>query len=87
MSDLTPNLPEIVEEVRVLFEAYETALVEKDVAVLDATFWESPHTIRYGVVLTRSLTDFTRNSSSFSLPTATRLKVAMRWNPAATFCS
>ena len=49
MSDLTPNLPEIVEEVRDLFEAYETALVEKDVAVLDATFWESPHTIRYAM--------------------------------------
>lgn len=49
MSDLTPNLPEIVEEVRDLFEAYETALVEKDIAVLDATFWESPHTIRYAM--------------------------------------
>ncbi len=49
MNDMTPNLPEIVEEVRGLFEAYETALVEKDLAVLDATFWESPHTIRYAM--------------------------------------
>ncbi len=49
MTNMTPNLPEIVEEVRDLFEAYETALVEKDVAVLDATFWESPHTIRYAM--------------------------------------
>ncbi len=49
MSDLTPNLPEIVEEVREVFERYETALVEKDIAVLDATFWESPHTIRYAM--------------------------------------
>ncbi len=49
MTDMTPNIPEVVEEVRALFEAYETALVEKDVAVLDATFWESPHTIRYAM--------------------------------------
>lgn len=31
---------------RVLFERYEQALVDKDVDVLDATFWRSPHTIR-----------------------------------------
>ena len=49
MTDMTPNIPEVVEEVRALFEAYETALVEKDVAVLDATFWESLHTIRYAM--------------------------------------
>ena len=33
-------------EVRELFERYEKALVEKDVDVLDATFWNSPYTIR-----------------------------------------
>ena len=49
MSDLTPNLPEVVAEVRLLFERYEQALVDKDVAVLDQTFWRSPHTIRYGL--------------------------------------
>ena len=47
MTDLTPNIPEVVAEVRALFERYERALVDKDVAVLDATFWNSPHTIRY----------------------------------------
>jgi hypothetical protein len=47
MMDTTPNRPEIVAEVRELFERYEQALVDKDVAVLDATFWNSPHTIRY----------------------------------------
>ena len=46
MTSLTPNLPEVVEEVRVLFERYETALIEKQVDVLDDTFWRSPHTIR-----------------------------------------
>jgi hypothetical protein len=49
MDDLTPNLPEVVAEVRDLFERYETALAEKDVDVLDATFWNSPHTIRYAL--------------------------------------
>ena len=49
MKDLTPNLPEVVEEVRTLFERYEQALIDKDVAVLDATFWRSPHTIRFAM--------------------------------------
>ena len=49
MTDLAPNLPEIVEEVRARFERYERALVEKDVDVLDDTFWQSPHTIRYAL--------------------------------------
>ncbi len=47
--DLTPNIPEVVEEVRRLFERYETALETKNVDVLDATFWRSPHTIRYAL--------------------------------------
>jgi hypothetical protein len=47
MTDLTPNIPEVVSEVRELFERYERALVDKDIEVLDATFWRSPYTIRY----------------------------------------
>ena len=49
MSNLTPNLPEIVAEVRELFERYEEALVSKNVEVLDDTFWRSPFTIRYAM--------------------------------------
>ena len=49
MNDLTPNIPEVVAEVRELFERYEQALIDKDVEVLDATFWNSPHTIRYAL--------------------------------------
>jgi hypothetical protein len=49
MTDLTPNIPEVVAEVRALFERYEQALVDRDVAVLDATFWDSPFTIRYAL--------------------------------------
>ena len=48
-TDRTPNIPEVVEEVRSLFERYEAALETKDVDVLDETFWRSPHTIRYAL--------------------------------------
>lgn len=46
---MTPNIPEVVEEVREKFERYEQALIDKDVEVLDATFWNSPHTIRLAI--------------------------------------
>ena len=47
MTELTPNLPEVVAEISALFEEYEQALIDKNVEVLDRTFWNSPHTIRY----------------------------------------
>ncbi|UIY43357.1 oxalurate catabolism protein HpxZ [Methylobacterium radiotolerans] len=47
--DVTVNRPDIVAEITALFERYERALVEKDVAVLDETFWDSPHTIRFAL--------------------------------------
>jgi len=40
------NIPEVVEEIRALFERYEQALIDKDIEVLDATFWNSPLAIR-----------------------------------------
>jgi hypothetical protein len=43
------NLPEVVAEVTAVFRRYEQALVSNDVAVLDELFWDSPHTLRYGV--------------------------------------
>lgn len=43
------NRPDVVAEVTAAFERYEHALVTNDVAVLDELFWNSPHTIRYGV--------------------------------------
>jgi hypothetical protein len=46
VTDLTPNIPEVVAEVSALFERYEQALIDKNVEVLDAMFWNSPHTIR-----------------------------------------
>jgi hypothetical protein len=43
------NLPEVLAEVQAVFARYEQALVSNDVPVLDELFWNSPHTLRYGV--------------------------------------
>ncbi len=43
------NIPEVLAEVSAAFERYEKALVSNNVAVLDELFWNSPHTLRYGV--------------------------------------
>ena len=43
------NLPEIKKEVTEAFERYEKALNENDQAVLNELFWNSPHTLRYGI--------------------------------------
>jgi hypothetical protein len=42
------DLPEVVAEMRACFDAYEKALVNNDVAALDAMFRDDPRTIRYG---------------------------------------
>jgi len=49
VDDRTPNIPEVVAEISEIFERYEQALIDKNVDVLDATFWDSPHTIRYAL--------------------------------------
>jgi hypothetical protein len=43
------NLPQVLAEVTAAFERYEQALNANDVAVLDDSFWNSPHTLRYGL--------------------------------------
>lgn len=43
------NRPEVLAEVTAAFERYEDALVNNKVTVLDELFWNSPHTLRYGV--------------------------------------
>ncbi|MFL6662329.1 MAG: oxalurate catabolism protein HpxZ [Rhizobacter sp.] len=43
------NLPHVRAEVEAAFARYERALVGNDVAALDELFWDSPHTLRYGV--------------------------------------
>jgi len=48
MTSLVINATDIVKEVTDAFACYEQALVTNDIAVLDALFWNSAHTIRYG---------------------------------------
>lgn len=43
------NLPDVLAEVTAQFARYEAALISNDVVVLDELFWNSPHTLRYGV--------------------------------------
>lgn len=42
------NLPEVLAELKAVFARYEDALVHNKVEVLDALFWNSEHTLRYG---------------------------------------
>lgn len=43
------NLPDVLAEVEAAFMRYERALTSNDVATLNELFWDSPHTIRYGL--------------------------------------
>jgi hypothetical protein len=43
------NDPATVEELRLLYPLYETALVNNDVETLTVMFWASPYAIRLGV--------------------------------------
>jgi hypothetical protein len=43
------NLPDVVAEVSAAFQGYEKALMANDVAALNGFFWNSAHTLRYGV--------------------------------------
>jgi membrane peptidoglycan carboxypeptidase len=49
------NQPDVLAEVSAAFARYERALVTNDVAVLDELFWNSPHTLRYGVEHSKNL--------------------------------
>jgi hypothetical protein len=41
--------PHVVAQVRAVFERYESALREADVATLTELFWDDPRCVRYGV--------------------------------------
>jgi ketosteroid isomerase-like protein len=43
------NDPAVVEEVGALFARYERALMANDLDTLDAMFWNSAHTVRFGL--------------------------------------
>jgi hypothetical protein len=42
------NRPEVIAEIRQVFELYEASLVTADADTLDELFWRSEHTVRYG---------------------------------------
>lgn len=41
--------PAVIAEARAVFDRYERAIAENDGAVLDASFWPDPRTVRFGV--------------------------------------
>ena len=43
------NSPLVLAEIKAEFARYESAVLKKDVAVLDELFWNNPLTLRYGV--------------------------------------
>lgn len=46
---LSLNDPQVLAEVSALHDAYERALISNDVASLNASFWNSPDVVRFGV--------------------------------------
>jgi hypothetical protein len=46
---MTINDPDVLAEVSAMFHHYEHALMEDDVATMDALFHDAPTTVRYGV--------------------------------------
>jgi hypothetical protein len=42
------NIPEVVAELQACFEAYERALLGNDIEAVNAMFWNSTCTVRYG---------------------------------------
>lgn len=43
------NIPEIVAEVTAAHNRYDQALADNNVKILNEMFWNSPHTLRYGI--------------------------------------
>ena len=42
------DIPEVLAEVRSVFDRYEAALMANETAVLDEIFWADPRTVRFG---------------------------------------
>jgi len=61
----------MVNELKALFEAYETALVNNDVSALEAFFWDSPAAVRLGptenLFGSEAIKEFRRNRPSVGL--------------------
>ena len=59
------NIPEVIEEVTRAFMAYEKALFENDVDIINRLFWNDTKTLRYGpngtLISHEALSAFRRN--------------------------
>lgn len=70
------NLPDVVDEVREVFDRYETALLANEVAVLEELFWDDPRTVRYGIdeehVGHAAISEYRRSQAVASPPRALR---------------
>ena len=68
--DMAVNLPEVLSDLRGCFDAYETALLENDLAALAAMFMDGEETIRYGVAdhqyCSKALAEFRATQAPFS---------------------
>ena len=66
------NDPATLAEVTAAFDRYERALTHNDLYALDALFWESPHTLRYGIGENlhgiEAIREFRRNRAGGSPP-------------------
>src|SRR5439155_8844892 len=49
MNDSDINIPAVLREVEAVYARYEDALVNNKLDVLDALFWASSFTVRYGI--------------------------------------
>jgi hypothetical protein len=43
------NAPDVLAQVRAVFDRYEAALMANDTPVLDEIFWADPRTVRFGI--------------------------------------
>jgi hypothetical protein len=44
------NDPLVIEQLTACHEVYERALIDNDAEILDTFFWDSPHSVRFGVM-------------------------------------
>jgi len=42
------DIPDVLAELTAVFQQYERALIDNDIATLNDLFWDSPKTLRYG---------------------------------------
>ncbi len=49
-NDAELNNAQVVATITQLYQQYEAALCDNDVATMDTLFWESPHVVRFGLM-------------------------------------